>query len=556
MKQQFPFPIQEETFLPCWEYMDSRRRQIRVRGVNAKLGGLLSNLAFFFFLLFGANGLILRHFSGSYCNYLRTLSFFVNPWEKVSRFFPSGSSLEQDILRLLLLSYVVGTLVFLLSFLLVTLLCHPRKRSAPQDSYPEAAKKLAELTREAWRLTYRTHISSSVESILLFIIAAFIVFFGYTFYLEDATAAQALLSRFPTSDMGTNAVLYVFFAYIIGHFLSLPMILLARPLYYSTLPYALVAEAEAAALFAGEPTAGMTEEAIARRRCENAAPLREEAIHAEEKAGYQIARELFLKAALGGDVPAMEHYARHCLLDHRNAPARYWLNKAAASGEMSPEGKNMRQRLRLGMNLNVGYLKEGVDSSLKATRRRNLLHMAKSILSLVLLLGIAAAIFIGGARYFGKDEASLLADLKEIFGDMSENLSAEGALSETEETTPANVPLQILSETGTPWEGCCIAYDDAGAPMVSCYVQDQGGSLTVPFSFPEGQQLRSASVYFGNVWDVRVITKNVSYDGAAQAVVIAEDYLQGLEPSEYFIILNNGDYYIPLLVQGAAAENP
>ena len=549
MKQQFPFPISEETLQPCWEYMDRRRRHIRVRSITAKFGGFLSNLVFLFCLLFSVNGLILRHFSGSYCFYLRELSFFMGPWKKVSTLLIPGASLESDLVRLLLLSYLAAIAVFLIVFLLDTALYHPRKRSVPQEPYPESAQQLAALTKEAWAQTFKTHISSSVVSILLLIIAAFVLFFGYTFYLEDATIAQSLLSRFPTSDMGTNSVLYVFFAYILGHFLCLPVVLLTRPLYYSRLDYDLVANAEAAALFAGEPTEGMTEDAILQRRRDNAAPLREEAIHAEEKNGYRIAKELFLKAALGGDVPAMEHYARHCLLDHRKAPARYWLDKAAASGEISPEGKNMRWRLKLGMNLNVGYLQEGVDSSLKATRRRAILQMVKNILSLVVFLGLAAAVLVAAVRYFGGDEASLMADLKEIFGVVTESISAEDPFGETEETTPANVPLQTLSEAGTPWEGKCIAYDDAGTPMVSCYGQDQGGSLTIPYSFPEGQQLRSASVYFGNVWDVRVITKHVSYDSEAQAVVIGEDYLQGLEPGEYFILLNNGEHYIPLLVR-------
>jgi len=285
MKQQFPFPISEETLQPCWEYMDRRRRRIRVRSLTARLGGFLSNLVFLFCLLFSVNGLILRHFSGSYCVYLRELSFFMDPWKKVSTLLIPGASLESDFVRLLLLSYLAAIAVFLIVFLLDTALYHPRKRSVPQGPYPESAQQLAALTKEAWAQTFKTHISSSVVSILLLIIAAFVLFFGYTFYLEDATIAQSLLSRFPTSDMGTNSVLYVFFAYILGHFLCLPVVLLTRPLYYSLLDYDLVAKAEAAALFAGEPVEGMTEDSILQRRRDNAAPIREEAIHAEEKNG-------------------------------------------------------------------------------------------------------------------------------------------------------------------------------------------------------------------------------------------------------------------------------
>jgi len=556
MKSSFPFPVCEENFLQCWNYMDEKRRQIRVRVLTAKLGGFFSNLVFFFSLLFGANGLILLHFSGSYCSFLRGLPFFMKSWMQISKLFPAGNSLSSDLLRLLFLSYLTGVALFLVLRLLVTLLYHPKKRTVPEGSYPQVVPQLASLTREVWQQSFKTHISTSVVSILLLIIAAFILFFAYTFYLEDASAAQELLSRFPTSDMGTNAVLYVFFAYIIGHFLCLPILLITRPLYYSGFPYAVVADTAAAALFAGESVEGLSEEAIAKQRLENAAALRKEGLQAEYQSGYRIAKALYLKAALGGDIPAMEHYARHCLLAHEKEAARYWLDKAAASGEISPEGKNMRQRLKTGRNLNVGYLREGVDSSLKAVRHRSTVHLLKNILSLVMLLVLSAALLVASVRYFGGDEASLVAELKELLKGMSENISEEMAVSPTEETIVANIPLQALMEAGTRWEGLCIAYDEAGAPMVSCYTQDAGGDLAVNYTFPEGEKLSSAQVYFGNIYDVRNITKHVSYDDGAQTVVIAEKYLQGLKPGEYFIILNKGSHYFPLLVQETAAEYP
>ena len=556
MLANFPMPVCEDNFPQCWNYIEQKRRKIRVQVLSAKMGGFFSNLFFFFCLLFGVNGLILRHFSGSYCSFLRGLSFFMKPWTQISRLFPAERKLSSDLLRILLLSYLAGIAVFLVLHLLITLLYHPKKRTVPEGAYPQTVPHLASLTQETWQQSLKTHISSSTVSILLVIIAAFVLFFAYTFYLEDATAAQALLSRFPTSDMGTNAVLYVLFAYFIGHFLCLPMLLAARPLYYSTFPYALVSEAATAALFAENAMEEDSVESVTRRLQENAVSLREEALRSEYQHGYQIAKNLFLKAALSEDVPSMEHYARHCLLDHQNEPARYWLDRAAASGEMSPEGRNMRQRLKLGRNLNVGYLQEGVDNSLKATRRRSAGRLLKNILSLVLLLGLTAVILLGASRYFGVNEAELIAEFKTLFGGFSENISSITATEETEETVSPNIQLQTLTEAGTSWEGCCIAYDNTSAPMVFRYAKDAGGDLTVAYSFPEGEQLNFAQVYFGNIYDVRNITKHVSYDAGAQALVIAEKYLQGLKEGEYFIILNKGAHYFPILVKETASENP
>lgn len=459
--------------------------------------------------------------------------------------FPCRQHLGNDLTRLLLLSYLAAVAVFFLVFLLVTALYHPKKQSVPELSYPEAAQQLAGLAREVWLLGFRTHISSSVPTILMVIAAAFALFFAYSFYLQDADAVNAILSRFPTGDGPTNALLYVFFAYFILHSLCLPIVWVTRPLYRSGIPYRIPVETDAAALFAGEAAQAMTEEELVRQRQENAAVLREEGLRTEYQGRYHIAMGLYQKAALGGDIPAMEHYARHCLLEHQKEPARYWLEQAAASGNISPEGKNMLQRLKLGRNLNVGYLQQGVDSTLKAVRRRSRIQLIKNILSLVLFLGISAAVLAGTIRYLGGSEASFMAQMNGIFHDVS----TEDPISLPEETRPVNIPLQTLTETGTPWEGRCIGYDGTGAPMVSCYTQDAGGSLTVPYCFPEGGQLHSAEVYFGNIWDIRNITQHVRYDDAAQAVVIAEAYLQSLSPGEYFILLNNAAHYIPLVVQ-------
>ena len=132
MKQTFPASIREDTLSQCWTCMDTQRRRIFVRSLIAKLGGFFSNLTFLFFLLFAVNGLILRHFSGSYCTFLRKLSFFITPWNKLDALLPSDASLETDLLRVLGLGYLAGILVFVLIFLIVSALYHPKKRPCPQ----------------------------------------------------------------------------------------------------------------------------------------------------------------------------------------------------------------------------------------------------------------------------------------------------------------------------------------------------------------------------------------------------------------------------------------
>lgn len=425
MKKDCPFPISNDNFPQCWDYVDDKRRTARTKALIAKVGGFFSNLLFLFLLLFAANGLICRYFSGSYCDFLLGLSFFRTPWEQVSSLLlKPGSTLAADLVTLLLTAYLVSALFFLLLTLLIGLIYHPRKKPLPTGSHEENTTLLAKQVLEAWNTSCKTKISSSAVSIVLVIIGAFVLLFGYTIHLQDAQKINAILSRFPTSDAATNSLLYVLFGYFLFHFLSLPLLLITRPLYHAFFPYDLLAQADTAALFAGEDTDGLPPEEVAQRHRCNAVPLREEAITAEEKSGYKIAKELFHKAALGGDVPSMEHYARHCLLDHQKDPARYWLDKAAASGEMSPEGKNMRLRLKMGWNHNLEYLREGQDFSLKAKRIRSAKDFAIKLLVTALVLGLSALVLYAAFRYYSSDTdtSTILEELRELFGSIPDNL--------------------------------------------------------------------------------------------------------------------------------------
>ena len=80
---------------------------------------------------------------------------------------------------------------------------------------------------------------------------------------------------------------------------------------------------------------------------------------AQEKAGaYPKAAALFLEAAHGGDVTAMEHYARHCLISDSRVPAGYWLKRCVASGCASKNARKMLRRLQMGSTAGVTFIRE------------------------------------------------------------------------------------------------------------------------------------------------------------------------------------------------------
>lgn len=387
MKQAALFPVTEENFSQCWDHMDRLRRKARRMCAVAKVGGFFANLYFLFALLLIANGLIFAHFLGSYHRFLDSLPLFPELWEKISSLIlRPGDSLAVQALKLLSAAYLSAIALFAVLALVTALLYHPRRKGAPEGSFASRTASLAKAAQEAWSKSYKTRLSTSLASTLLVIIAAFVLFFAYTIHLQDANAAQALLSIFPTHDFSTNAMIYVLAAYFVCHIFSTVLLLLSRFIYRWQFPYDLMVQAEAAALLAREAPGDLSQENLALWRTERAEVLRTEALALEKEAAYQKARTMLHDAALLGDGPAMEHYARHCILSHLHESARYWLKQAIASGSATGEAVRMLRRLALKLNHRVQYLR---PDAAPLTKKQILLQRCKTMFTVLWRILIA-----------------------------------------------------------------------------------------------------------------------------------------------------------------------
>ena len=539
------FPVTGETFSQCWNYVDNLRRNAQRKAAVAKVGGFLTNFFFLFFLLFLINGLIVTHAEGSYCQYLMQIGWFGAAWNRIgSLLLQPGAALWQDGIKLLVSAYVAGILFFALLTGLILAVYHPRKKAVPALSHPENTALLEKLALDARDQAYKTQIVTSRVAMVLTIIAAFALFFGYCFVLQDADMVTALLTLFPTKDAATNALLYVLAAYCLIDWVSSLLLLVTRFLYRCDFPYTLIDETATAALLAREEYAGLDGNALA----EKAEALREEALNLEKEGGYRPAKERLYQAALLGDVCAMEHYARHCLILHLPDSALYWLDKCIASDTASKEALSMRRRMRFGLRHNVEYLHLSGNLTSAQKWRKSLLSFCGKVLSTLLVLALLTAAALGAAMYFAPEDAEIsLPDLlSELFGKetSTETLAAE---------TYPDIAM-TLTEQGTQWENCCFRYQEDGSPVVYSYSLSQGGDLSVPDVLAQGESFYSAGVYTGNPWDVRKITQYVS--SQENAICIAQDFFTGRSEEECFIILtiHNDDgqpaqeRYIPLVL--------
>lgn len=209
----------------------------------------------------------------------------------------------------------------------------------------------------------------------------------------------------------------------------------------------------------------------------------------------------------------------------------------------------MLLRLKLGRNHNAGYLQEGKDNTLKGTRRRALLRTGKTFLITAIVLGGSAAVLFAVFKHYGSDPAVFLAEMKAVFGSMSENISKmEDDSFVPEEVLPFETPVITLTDVADNWEQSCVAYDKNHMPVIFCYGKDLGGALAMPCNFAEDEPLQKVGIYTGNKWDIRDITKHAIYEPLTKTITIAEAYLQTLVEGEYCLILNDGARYLPLVV--------
>lgn len=391
MRHSPPFPVTRDNFSSCWEAIDVMRRKSRRKAAISGIGGFWSNLVLLFSLLFIVNGLILSQFDGTYHAFLEDLPWFTDAWNYLAGLLKlADNSLTVVVPKLLLAVYFVSIAVFILLALPIVILYHPRKQPVPTGDYSEQTALLAKAAQEAQNYSYKTHISASFSSIILFIVAAVILFGAYAIHRNDPEPMYALLKQFPTGNQEANLIIYVYVCYIVCGALCEVLLLLTRPLYRYEFPYDYVVQAETAALFALEED----DEATPEKRMADAAALCEEAMEFEKESAYQKAKSMYFKAALGGDVRAMEHYARHCLIGRLNDSARYWLKRCVSSGQASQNARIMLLRMRLRMRHNARYLQPDAAPLTKIQKFRNAVMLILTILYWVLSFVLFTALVI------------------------------------------------------------------------------------------------------------------------------------------------------------------
>lgn len=531
MKNEMTASVTPENFLQCWTHVDDCRRIARRKAVISRIGGLLSNLLFLLLVVFLVNGLIYNRTTGSYRSFLKTLPLFVPLWDGISAtLLKPDDSLYMDAIRLLAADYLVSFLFFCAVAGLVMLLCHPRKKAAPEGSYPEQLKQLLTQARQTRTYASRTKISTSPLASVLAILTAFVLFFSYAFYLKDAKIAESLLSIFPFDDAATNAMLYVLFGLIISSILCEPLLIFTRFLYRYQVSADMV-NLIARSLILAEPEIAVLD---AEGRKKAAASVLSEAVDLEKTHMYREAKEKFLRAAHLGNTQAMEHYARHCLIGHEDETGKYWLEKCVATGEASEAARKMLKKVQLRRRPDVRYLDN--EKKKKNTGIRAVLRFVALLLTLALMVGTCYGFWLFLDASNNPDKHPQFNQwMDQMRGRIQEDFPELAA-------KPANTvtyykPNMTLRPTLTwddqSWDAPPLLHDNNGNLIPVCYTLDIGGDLYIPV---RDIWAETAYLYTGVEEEMLDISQHIRYDSDMNTLIVSEAFLLTLTPGEYYII--------------------
>ncbi len=371
-----PSPIQQDNFAEVWTYTDEQRRNAKKKYVTAKVAPFFSNLVFCLLTFLAANGLIHDHFRGSYCDFLEKIPYLLPLWSKFSGTLlrPGQGLMLQSVITLVCV-YAVSFAVCGVFVLLVMGVYHPQKKLPPEGAAKESAEQMLELAKAARHYANDTCVNSSVLCGLLF---SLLVFASFAFYWLLATPDMTTLVAFLTAPVMNILRPYITdpeIYFTIQMNLMIPAIMVYSLLFYIAyavlsrlhglsiqfmfryrVPYGFVAQIEEYSVFCDEEIGALSPEEVEARHRAQAEEKRLKALELERYGAYGKARELLAEAAYGGDVPAMEHYARHWLILSVKDPARYWLERAIATGCASKEAQMWLKRLKLHRSITVRYL--------------------------------------------------------------------------------------------------------------------------------------------------------------------------------------------------------
>lgn len=363
-------PITKENFAEVWKHTDLLRRIARIKYQISRFATTVGHLAVLLPVLILMNGLVVENFPFSYSAMMKGLPLYNETWKLLNELAPAGMPLWAGTL---LLAVGLGLAAFIATALVVVIFYHPFRRRMPEKSDGELAQLLVKLTRETRMYANRTHGTTSTLTVcagacVVAVILSVILFMSMEDMFLLLTTISEVLGLEALGDQIFNMYQFFVLIYPVAFFVVYGLFdhvfgMIIRLIYGMRYPYDRVVRAQRYEVSLRMDLEGLSEEEAAEKTKAWAQETRDAALTLERQGGRKKAKEDLLAAAVLGDVSAMEHYARHCIIGFERESAMYWLYRFIKAGGGDWKTKWILFRLWIKNTVHATYLDRVAEST-------------------------------------------------------------------------------------------------------------------------------------------------------------------------------------------------
>ena len=376
--QKLLTPVSKDNFEQNWKIADAIFRKAKKKYKASRISVFLTNLVFMLMSLLVANGFLYDTTTGPFHAFLEDIPYLIPLWKKLSSLFLSANQSPAE--QVLITAFILYAACFVISgvvALLVALFYRPETTKLPTDTPKENAAKLLAAVKEARRCSNATRRTSYPAWGFFFITLQFILFtlfcimeLGSATELMEICMASLMKVLAPVtgsylSYIATMTALFVpslmIFAlvlYVCYSLASMLMSFFAQFFHRCNVPYHYIVEAEYHYVSVDVAIDGMSNDEIKEALETQAEYFCQQGIELELSEAYKEAKDMYARAAHGGNASGMEHYARHWLITFANDPAKYWLKKCVATGNASKTAVKALRRLKWHRRASAKYIKK------------------------------------------------------------------------------------------------------------------------------------------------------------------------------------------------------
>lgn len=351
---KYTSPVTKENYLELWRCVWRKYGQAKHSMVTGKLIGIFGELTFLACMLFVTIGMFYSIQIPVICDFLDKIPYLIPMWQKFSGWLFQPQMIPPvRIVIAIGVCFGAGMAVSAALAIAVLVLYHPIPRKPSGDPIKDAATMSEKIHKaRIYRNRAKNNIALFCDIMYLVLLAALLT--AVILLNLDKTDVIGQISKvFPINNM-VVLIFTIFATFFCYSALDTWFFAIVKLFFYCNIPVRIMADADRFKLQVADLDT-LPEEELSEKWAKEAVEKRIKGLDMEKGGEFARAKQLLLEAALAGDAPAMDHYARHCIIQRQNEEAIFWLQSCVDTGKADDVTKKRLKDMKRGRTLTLKY---------------------------------------------------------------------------------------------------------------------------------------------------------------------------------------------------------